>query len=114
MMASPEARGGIMATRAFEPNKAAAMPPPILVERRAASRHAPSQSEAALTFRGQILRVKVVDISSRGARIESPITPRLGESVTIRFDGCSPLYAFVRWNRDGRIGLDFGCVLTVG
>ena len=46
--------------------------------------------------------------------IESEIEPRLGESVIIRFEGCSPIHAFVRWVRDGRIGLNFGCELTLG
>ena len=46
--------------------------------------------------------------------IESALQPRLGESVMIRFEGCSPIYAFVRWVREGRIGLNFGCELTLG
>ena len=58
--------------------------------------------------------VPVVNISSRGTMIESDIAPRLGESVIIRFDGCSPIHAFVRWARDGRVGLNFGCELMIG
>ena len=69
---------------------------------------------AVLTFRGAELTVPVIDISTRGTQIESDIEPRLGESVLIRFDGCSPIYAFVRWTRDGRIGLNFGCELVLG
>ena len=46
--------------------------------------------------------------------IESDIQPRLGESVKIRFDGCSPIYAFVRWAREGRVGLKFGCEMILG
>ena len=46
--------------------------------------------------------------------VESELVPRLGESVLIRFAGCSPIYAFVRWIRDGRLGLNFGCELTIG
>ena len=56
----------------------------------------------------------VVNISSRGTMIESDIAPRLGESVIIRFEGCSPIHAFVRWASDGRVGLNFGCELIVG
>ena len=46
--------------------------------------------------------------------VESDIAPRLGESVKIRFDGCSPIYAFVRWAREGRVGLKFGCEMILG
>jgi hypothetical protein len=69
---------------------------------------------AVLTFRGTDHEVPVVDISTRGTQIESELLPRLGESVLIRFNGCSPIYAFVRWNRDGRLGLNFGCELVLG
>ena len=69
---------------------------------------------AVLSFRGAEHHVPVIDISSRGTQIESDIAPRLGESVMIRFDGCSPIYAFVRWSRDGRLGLNFGCELVLG
>jgi hypothetical protein len=69
---------------------------------------------AVLTFRGVEHSVPVVDISTRGTQVESDILPRLGESVLIRFDGCSPIYAFVRWTRDGRLGLNFGCELILG
>lgn len=104
-----------MATRAIDYEPAArAMPPLALVEQRAESRHEGLVEYATLCFRAQNFRVPVINISSRGTMIESDIAPRLGESVMIRFDGCSPLYAFVRWSRDGRHGLNFGCELTVG
>jgi hypothetical protein len=69
---------------------------------------------ATLTFRGADYPVPVINISSRGTQIESDILPRLGESVIIRFEGCSPIYAFVRWTRDGRLGLNFGCEMILG
>ncbi len=104
-----------MATRAIDYGQAAvAMPPRGFVEQRSESRHEGLVEYATLCFRAQNLRVPVINISSRGTMIESDIVPRLGESVMIRFDGCSPLYAFVRWSRDGRLGLNFGCELTVG
>ena len=56
----------------------------------------------------------MVNISSRGTMVESDIEPRLGESVKITFDGCSPIYAFVRWARDGNVGLRFGCEMILG
>ncbi|WP_129791948.1 PilZ domain-containing protein [Sphingosinicella sp. CPCC 101087] len=83
-------------------------------DRRAEPRHQGLVEGAMLVFRGQNLRVPVVNISSRGTMIESDISPRLGETVVIRFDGCSPISAFVRWWRDGRIGLNFGGEMILG
>jgi hypothetical protein len=84
------------------------------VERRAERRQEGVFECATLVFRGTPHVVPVINISSRGTMIESDLVPRLGESVQIRFAGCSPIYAFVRWSRDGRLGLNFGCELTIG
>jgi hypothetical protein len=67
-----------------------------------------------ICFRDSISMVPVLNISSRGAMIESDIVPRLGETVTIEFDGCSRIRAFVRWAKDGRVGLNFGGELIIG
>ena len=85
-----------------------------VVERRSEPRQEGLIDAATLFFRGAVYLVPVINISSRGTMIESDLVPRLGESVLIRFAGCSPIYAFVRWARDGRVGLNFGCELTVG
>ena len=69
---------------------------------------------AVLTFRGGVHLVPVVNISTRGAMIVTDLEPRIGESVIIRFEGCSPIYAAVRWVRGGRVGLAFGTELTIG
>ena len=103
-----------MATRAIDYDLEVAPPPQPFVEKRSEARHEGLVEYATLCFRAQTFRVPVVNISSRGTMIESDIVPRLGESVTIRFDGCSPVYAFVRWSREGRLGLNFGCELTIG
>ena len=87
---------------------------PRVTDQRSEPRRSDLVDRAALSWRGQDYLVPVVNISSRGTMIESELTPRLGESVVIRFDGCSPVYAFVRWIREGRIGLNFGCELTIG
>jgi hypothetical protein len=84
------------------------------VDRRGETRHEGLVAGAMLVFRGQDYRVPVVNISTRGTMIESDISPRLGESVVIRFDGCTPIAAFVRWWRDGRIGLNFGGEMILG
>ena len=96
-----------MASRAKVVESAAA-------EQRSEPRYEGLAERAALTFRGADHIVPVINISTRGTMIESALEPRLGESVMIRFEGCSPIYAFVRWVREGRIGLNFGCELILG
>ena len=86
----------------------------LTAERRSEPRFENLVERGALTFRGAAYPVPVLNISSRGTMIESDLEPRLGETVIIRFEGCSPIHAFVRWVRDGRIGLNFGCELTLG
>lgn len=87
---------------------------PRIIDQRSEEREAGLVDCATLFFRGAVYVVPVVNISSRGTMIESDLLPRLGESVVIRFEACSPIHAFVRWIRDGRIGLNFGGELTVG
>ena len=84
------------------------------VDRRSEARHENVVDCSTLFFRGTVQLVPVVNISTRGAMIESAIEPRIGESVIIRFEGCSPVYASVRWARGGRIGLAFGTELVIG
>ena len=83
-------------------------------ERRSEDRREGVVDCSTLFFRGAAYLVPVINISSRGTMIESDLEPRLGESVIIRFEGCTPIHAFVRWVREGRIGLNFGCELTLG
>ena len=104
-----------MATHAYAPTgDIATRPEPRIHDQRSEERHEGLLDCATLHFRGAVFVVPVVNISSRGTMIESDVVPRLGESVIIRFAGCDRIYAFVRWVRDGRIGLNFGCELTIG
>jgi hypothetical protein len=102
-----------MATRALSGNMVSRTQPRI-VDQRSEPRHSGLVDCATLMFRGVPHPVEVVNISSRGAMIESDLQPRLGESVIVRFAGCSPIYAFVRWIRDGRLGLNFGGEMIIG
>ena len=77
-------------------------------ERRAETRRTDLVERAVITFRGCDYPVPVVDISSRGTMIESDIAARIGESLIVRFDNCSGMYGFVRWAREGRLGIRFG------
>lgn len=85
-----------------------------LADQRSEPRFEGVVERATLHFRGGEYDVPVVNISSRGTMIESGVAPRLGESVVIRFEGCSPIHAFVRWTRDGKIGLNFGGEIVLG
>jgi hypothetical protein len=78
------------------------------IERRAETRYSEIIERAVITFRGQDYPVPVADISSRGTQIECDIAPRLGESLIIQFENCSRMHGFVRWVRDGKLGIRFG------
>jgi hypothetical protein len=100
--------GALTAAGAFD------VVPQAEFERRSEKRYEDLVSRAVIMFRGIEHIVPVVDISSRGTQVESAIEPRLGETVIIRFPDCSPIRAFVRWCRDGRLGLNFGHELVLG
>jgi hypothetical protein len=84
------------------------------VERRSEERHEGLVESAIIWFRGAAHAVPVLNISSRGTMVESDIAPRLGETVLVEFPECSRIHAFVRWARDGRIGLNFGHEILIG
>jgi hypothetical protein len=83
-------------------------------DRRSEPRHEGLIDRAIIYFRGTPQHVPVLNISSRGTMIESDIEPRLGETVLVEFPECSRIHAFVRWQRDGRIGLNFGHEIVLG
>lgn len=63
---------------------------------------------ATLVFRRKKMLVKVVNVSEGGLMIEASIEPRIGERLTVEFEGFEALEGVVRWVREGRIGLDVG------
>jgi hypothetical protein len=99
-----------MATQAVETTVAAASG----AERRREDRYEGLVERATLWFRGAPHNVPVLNISSRGTMVESDLLPRLGETVLVEFPECSRIHAFVRWSRDGRIGLNFGHEILIG
>ena len=84
------------------------------VEQRSEPRDSESVERAIIFFRGQDYLVSVVNISSRGTMIESDIAPRIGETIVIQFENCSKIHGFVRWVRDGKVGLNFGHEIILG
>jgi hypothetical protein len=83
-------------------------------DRRLEDRHEGLVDSALVHFRGRPYRVPVLNISTRGTMVEAAFEARLGESVLVEFDECSRMHAFVRWQRDGRIGLNFGHEIVLG
>ena len=83
-------------------------------DRRGEDRREGVVDSALLHLRGRPHRVPVLNISSRGAMIECDLETRLGEPVLVEFDQCSRMHAFVRWSRDGRMGINFGHELVLG
>ena len=79
-----------------------------IIDQRCETRHDGIVDRAIVSFREQDYIVRVANISSRGTMIEADFLPRIGETMVVRFDNCSPILAFVRWVREGHIGLNFG------
>ena len=87
---------------------------PRIAEQRTEERRDDLVASAILFFRGQEHLVPVLNVSARGTMIEAALLPRIGENVVVQFDGCTRIHAFVRWVRDGRIGLNFGHEILLG
>ena len=62
---------------------------------------------AELSWHRRKLDVSVLNVSSRGAMIETDLMPRIGARLHLRFADCNSTRCFVRWVRDGRIGVEF-------
>jgi hypothetical protein len=84
------------------------------IEEREEERREGVVDSAALLFRRRVYQVPVINISSRGTMVEAPFMPMIGETVAVEFENCDPIQGFVRWVRDGRIGINFGHELVVG
>ena len=85
-----------------------------LIDQRSEDRHRGVVERAAIMFRDQEYIVPVINISSRGTMIECDIMPRIGEAIVIQFESCTRIHAFVRWVREGRLGLNFGHEIILG
>lgn len=89
-------------------HRAAILSGACLEDNRSEPRHGAAIEGATLLFRGHKVPGEVINISSRGTAIACPIAPRLGETIIVEFDRCTPIHAFVRWMKDGQLGLRFG------
>ena len=87
---------------------------PRQVDQRSEERYEGAADRAILTFRGQEYIVPVLNISTRGTMVEADVAPRIGEAVIVQFEHCARIHAFVRWVREGRLGLNFGHEIILG
>lgn len=78
-----------------------------LFDQRAEPRIEPDEDHGVLEHRGRRHPVNVVNLSSSGAMVEYETVPHIGERVRLQLLGREPVAGFVRWVRDGRIGVNF-------
>jgi hypothetical protein len=63
--------------------------------------------ETVMVFRRKKVPVRVVNVSSRGAMVQSDVEARIGEKVDLLFTDKNKTKCVVRWMREGRIGVEF-------
>lgn len=78
-----------------------------MIDERTEVRHASLSNTAALEFRGRKHVVRLINVSPSGAMVIFPHTPNIGERLLPQVLDRGPVWAQVRWVRDGRIGLSF-------
>ena len=76
-------------------------------DQRREPRHIKVVEKAILSWPGHSNPVDVLNVSARGLMIQTELELAIGDRVAIRFSDCNPTDCFVRWLRDGRIGLEF-------
>jgi hypothetical protein len=78
-----------------------------LTNQRSEDRLGDQVDRSTIHFRRRKHLVRVVNVSSGGAMIESEIEPRIGETIDVQFADAHRTPCIVRWVREGRIGLEF-------
>lgn len=68
----------------------------------------PAESQTAvLGWRGRNHVVRLVNISRSGAMVIFPLTPHIGDEITLQVLDRGQVCGHVMWVRDGRIGVGF-------
>ena len=62
---------------------------------------------AVLNFRGRAHVVRLLNLSRSGAMLSFHVVPHIGEEVSLQLIDHGEQPGFVRWARDGRIGIHF-------
>lgn len=70
-------------------------------------RHRLSGESAKLNFRGEVIDVELINLSSGGAMVRGEFDPRLWERVGLQLGEGSLIECAVRWIRRDRFGLEF-------
>jgi hypothetical protein len=82
-----------------------------VIDERAEIRNPSLSSTAVLEFRGRKHMVRLVNVSPSAAMVTFPHIPNIGERLLIQVLDRGPVWAQVRWVKDGRIGLSFATPL---
>lgn len=79
-----------------------------MFDQRGEERTAATGSQTAvMTYRGRKHVVRMVNTSPSGAMINFAEVPHIGEQVMLQLIEQGQVAAYVRWVRDGRIGVSF-------
>jgi hypothetical protein len=83
-----------------------------MFDQRSEERVEPDTDHAVLEHRGGRHAVRVLNISPWGAMIDFATVPHIGERIQLELLGRQPVAGFVRWAREGRVGLNFDAPLA--
>ena len=76
-------------------------------DERAEPREAMESQTAVMVVRGRPHVVRLANMSASGAMVVFKGVPHIGEQVTLQLLDHGEQTAYVRWVRDGRIGINF-------
>lgn len=80
-------------------------------DHRSEPREPASEGTAVLELRGRNHVVPIVNTSPCGAMVILPLMPHIGEQVVLHLTGRGQVPGYVRWVRDGRVGVNFAAPL---
>lgn len=78
-----------------------------LCDHRERDRHRLTDEKATVRYRKKSYRADVINLSSGGAMIRAPFSPRLWDLLELELGDGPGIECAVRWLRDGLIGLEF-------
>ena len=78
-----------------------------MFDQREEPRIEPDEDNGVLEHRNRRYAVQLVNLSSSGAMVIFDLMPHIGERVQLQLLGRKPASGYVRWVRDGRIGVNF-------